>query len=134
MTYPDGSGLSAAGRARREKVRLQRREVVAEEVKPGQGVADPPPGRGLGHRPAVPKGSRRVTRSVTSHPFPFASAAGFHGTLRTVSTAWRHPKVPKWVESCPLVAGTKVPRPWNCIRAVTYTGCMTVAGGDGLES
>jgi transposase len=34
MRYPDGGGLSAAGRARREEVRLQATEWFAEGVKP----------------------------------------------------------------------------------------------------
>src|SRR5512142_2127005 len=34
MRYPDGGGLSAAGRARREKVRLQAAEWFAEGVTP----------------------------------------------------------------------------------------------------
>jgi putative transposase len=34
MRYPDGGGLSAAGRARREKVRLQAAELFAEGVEP----------------------------------------------------------------------------------------------------
>ncbi len=34
MRYPDGGGLSAAGRARREEVRLQAAEWFAEGVKP----------------------------------------------------------------------------------------------------
>jgi transposase len=34
MRYPDGGGLSAAGRARREKVRLQAAEWFAEGVEP----------------------------------------------------------------------------------------------------
>ena len=34
MRYPDGGGLSAAGRARREKVRLQAAEWFAEWVEP----------------------------------------------------------------------------------------------------
>jgi hypothetical protein len=34
MTYPGGGGLSAAGRARREKVRLQAAEWFVEGVTP----------------------------------------------------------------------------------------------------
>src|SRR5512133_3916036 len=34
MRYPDGGGLTAAGRARREKVRLQAAEWFAEGVTP----------------------------------------------------------------------------------------------------
>ena len=34
MRYPDGGGLSAAGRARREKLRLQAAEWFAVEVTP----------------------------------------------------------------------------------------------------
>jgi hypothetical protein len=34
MRYPDGGGLTAAGRARREKVRLQAAEWFAEGVFP----------------------------------------------------------------------------------------------------
>ncbi len=34
MRYPDGGGLSAAGRVRREKVRLQAAEWFAEGVEP----------------------------------------------------------------------------------------------------
>ena len=34
MRYPDGGGLTAAGRARREKVRLQAAEWFAEGVAP----------------------------------------------------------------------------------------------------
>ena len=34
MRYPDGGGLTAAGRVRREKVRLQAAEWFAEGVEP----------------------------------------------------------------------------------------------------
>ena len=34
MRYPDGGGLSAAGRARREKVRLRAAEWFAQGIEP----------------------------------------------------------------------------------------------------
>ena len=36
MRYPDGGGLSAAGRARREKVRLQAAGMFEQDMKPVQ--------------------------------------------------------------------------------------------------
>ncbi len=36
MRYPDGGGLSAEGRARREKLRLQAAEMFEQDVDPVQ--------------------------------------------------------------------------------------------------
>ena len=44
MRYPDGGGLTAAGRARREKVRLQAAEWFAEG---GYAAANGPAAAGL---------------------------------------------------------------------------------------
>ena len=58
MRYPDGGGLTAAGRVRRESVRLQAAGMFEQDVKPVQ----------VAHRLRVSAKSARQWRLSTGQP------------------------------------------------------------------
>ena len=118
MRYPDGGGLSAAGRVRREKVRLQAAEWFAEGVTPPE----------VARRLRVSRNSAYVWRRCWRAGGEAALASGGPGGAVCRLSGVQLERLRAALEAGPAVWGWAEDQRWTLARVSTLMGGCFMSG------